>query len=451
MSIRVESTSWKEDRVEHEHCVLESRADSQDIEKECLTIFPDIEYQRFKGFGCAVTESVGHVLESLEPEVARHILEDCFSSSSLHYQWVRCPIDSCDFSLAPYSSCTLEGGMARLDEAQFESHDLRYIIPWVKKATQIAHKRLDLYLTPWSPPAWMKTNGERNHGGRLLPSYRDAWAKYIASYVKEYEKHGLPVAIVGVQNEPNASQRWDSCLFSSEEEHDFILDVLHPALRQAHLEILPLITIWDHNKERLFERVREVYREDVREMVGAASFHWYSGDHFEQIALTTERYPELLLIFSEGCIEYSHFSNDAQIAHAKQYAHQIIGDLNHGAHIWLDWNMVLDTEGGPNHMGNNCDAPILCNLAEGTYQRRLSYYYIRHFSRWILPGAVRIAHSLYTDELEATAWKNPDRSIVVVVHNPTDEGKQIHLREGGRITSFTVGKESIITLVKGAR
>ncbi|MBJ2355209.1 glycoside hydrolase family 30 beta sandwich domain-containing protein, partial [Sphaerochaeta sp. S2] len=249
-----------------------------------------------------------------------------------------------------------------------------------------------------------------------------------------------------VQNEPNASQMWDSCLFSAEEEHDFILESLSPALRTAQLEVPPIITIWDHNRERLFERVGEVYREDISQMVGAASFHWYSGDHFEQVSLTASRYPELLLIFSEGCIEYSAFSSDAQIAHAKHYAHQIIGDLDHGAHIWLDWNMVLDTNGGPNHVGNYCDSPILCNLEDGTYQKRLSYYYIRHFSRSISPGAVRIAHSLYTNELEATAWKNPDNSYVVVIHNPTDETKQVHLRIDGQITSFSIEGESIMSL-----
>jgi glucosylceramidase len=333
-----------------------------------------------------------------------------------------------------------------LDRDLFDAHDLRYIIPWIKRASQVAGKRIELYLTPWSPPAWMKSNGERNHGGRLLKSFSDAWAAYIASYLKAYETEGLPVSLVGVQNEPNASQMWDSCLFSAEEEHDFILESLSPALRAAQLEVPPIITIWDHNRERLFERVGEVYREDISRMVGAASFHWYSGDHHEQVALTASRYPDLLLIFSEGCIEYSAFSSDAQIAHAKHYAHQIIGDLNHGAHIWLDWNMVLAANGGPNHVGNYCDSPILCNLSDGTYQKRLSYYYIKHFSRSIAPGAVRIAHSLYTHELEATAWKNPDNSCVLVIHNPTDEKKQIHLRINGQITSFSVESESIMSL-----
>ncbi|NCC63547.1 MAG: glucosylceramidase [Spirochaetia bacterium] len=446
MMIQGERTFCYSGDIQNEFFGLQSIDDSDTVEKECLNIYPEIEYQQFKGFGCAITEAVGSVLNTLDASISQNILEDCFSSSGLNYTWIRCPIDSCDFSLAPYTSCIQQQKNVALDEREFASHDGQYIIPWIKRASQLSKRTLSLYLVPWSPPAWMKTNSKRDEGGALLAEHKPAWASYMASYVKRYEEQGLVVSIVGVQNEPNAAQKWDSCLYTAEEEHDFILEYLYPALLQANLDTLPLITVWDHNKERLFERVREVCQEDVSAIIGAASFHWYSGDHFDQVALVSKEYPQLLLIFSEGCIEYSEFSSDAQIAHAQHYAHQIIGDLNHGTHIWLDWNMVLAENGGPNHAGNFCDAPILCNLSTKSYQKRLTYYYIRHFSRYIVPGSIRIAHSLFTADIEATAWKRPDGSIVTVIHNPKSERKNVYLRSLGQLCSCTLEGESITTL-----
>ena len=446
MMIQGERTFCCKGEIQNEFFGLQSIDDRDSVEKECLNIYPEIEHQQFKGFGCAITEAVGSVLNTLDASIAQKILEDCFSSSGLNYHWIRCPIDSCDFSLEPYSCCLQQHEKAILDESLFASHDTRYIIPWIKKAYEVSDRTLGLYLVPWSPPAWMKTNNKRNEGGFLLDECRQAWAAYIASYVKAYEELGFCVAVLGVQNEPNAAQKWDSCLYTAQQEHDFILENLYPALLQANLDTLPLITVWDHNKERLFERVRAVCQKDVSAIIGAASFHWYSGDHFEQVDLVSKAYPHLLLIFSEGCIEYSEFSSKAQIAHAQHYAHQIIGDLNHGTHIWLDWNMVLAENGGPNHAGNFCDAPILCNPGAHSYQKRLTYYYIRHFSRYIVPGSIRIAHSMFSADIEATAWKRPDGSCVTVIHNPKPEANSVHLRIMGELCSLSLEGQSITTL-----
>lgn len=446
MRIEAESTRWIDRAIEQSRFTLEDQPDKAEIERECITLYPQVEYQRFEGFGCAITEACGYVLEQLPQKVSSEILEECFGPSGLAYSWVRTHIDSCDFSLSPYSSCVMEKGSAGIDAESFEAHDGRFLIPWIKRAAGHATDSLRLYLTPWSPPAWMKSNGRRDQGGTLLESFRKPWADYIAQVLKAYERRGLQVSVLGVQNEPNAAQRWDSCQFSASQERSFIEQELLKALKAAALTQMPLITIWDHNRERLFERVQSVCSGEAVNLIGAASYHWYSGDHFDQIALTAAHYPNLLLIFSEGCIEYSEFSSDTQLAHARHYAHQIIGDLEHGTHLWLDWNMALSTDGGPNHAGNLCDSPIMCDLERGTYQKRLSYYYIRHFSRAIRPGSVRIANSCYTEELELTSWKDPEGRIILVLHNRCEGPKQVNLKIAGRLCPFTIEEESIMTL-----
>lgn len=415
-----------------------------------VQVFPDITYQTFSGFGGAFTESSGAVLSRMPKDQADAILEDYYGPDGLGYVWGRAHIDSCDFSLGPYSSFTGSTSHAAVDPVVFREHDQKYILPYIHQAQALLHSQqkgdLQLYMVPWSPPAHMKQNASRSGGGKLLATYRKTWAEYLCLTVKEYHRQGLHVVFLGVQNEPNAAQTWDSCEYSSHEEHDFISDHLHPQL-VAHGLSSVKISIWDHNKDRMFDRTREVYRDDVKNAIGAVAFHWYSGDHFESIGLIRDKYPELFLIFTEACIEYKHFCPTSQLEHALRYAHQIIGDINHGAHAWIDWNLVLDTSGGPNHVGNFCDAPILCDTAKGTYEKRASYWFIKHFSAYIHPGAVRLAFSRYTDALGVTAWRNTDGSMVLVVLNETERGVPFLLRIKGRVYPCSVTAKSIMTLV----
>ncbi len=426
-----------------------SVADNPSIENHVVQVFPDVTYQTFSGFGGAFTESVGAVLSRMPINQANAILEDYYGPGGLGYVWGRIHIDSCDFSLTPYSSLTYSEAGTLIDPKVFGEHDQRYILPYVHQAQALLHNQqkgdLHLCLVPWSPPAHMKNNASRSGGGKLLAEHRNSWAEYLCLTVKEYQRQGLHIAFLGVQNEPNALQTWDSCEYSPQEEHDFVTDHLAPQLIAHGLPSVK-ISIWDHNKDRMFDRTRQVYRDDVKNAIGAVAFHWYSGDHFESIALIRDMYPELFLIFTEACIEYKHFCPASQLEHALRYAHQIMGDINHGAHAWIDWNLALDTSGGPNHVGNFCDAPILCDTDRGTYEKRASYWFIKHFSAYIHPGAVRLAFSRYTDSLGITAWKNPDESIALVALNETDRNIPFLLRMEGRVYPCSVDAESVMTL-----
>jgi glucosylceramidase len=424
--------------------------DDPAFENGVVQVFADITYQTFQGFGGAFTEAAGSVLEQLPQKVAETIVADYFGPQGLGYVWGRIPVDSCDFALGTYSALIVDKGEPLIDERVLREHDRRYILPYVQQAQALLADQgkgpIQLCMVPWSPPAWMKSNSSRFGGGSLLPGFHALWADYLCQYARVYQELGFEVRLLGVQNEPNASQTWDSCLYSPQEEQAFIRDHLYPCLL-GHGQGTVRISIWDHNRDRMVDRTRAVCSGPVRPMVGAVAFHWYSGDHFESVGLVHDLFPELLLIFTEGCVEYKHFSQSAQIEHGLRYAHQIMGDLNHGAHAWLDWNLVLDSNGGPNHVGNNCDAPILASIPSGTYEKRASFYFIGHFSRYIRPGAIRLAHSRFTADLGITAWRNMDGELVAVVLNETGHTIVFSLRYQGICIPCIAKEKSILTLL----
>ena len=290
----------------------------------------------------------------------------------------------------------------------------------------------------------MKTNGEKNHGGSLKPEYRAMWAWYFARYIRDYEKRGVRIRSISIQNEPIAVQTWDSCLYTAKQEKDFLNDYLYPVLKEAGLTDIE-IYIWDHNKERALERTIAVLDEETEKMITGVAFHWYSGDHFESLQMLREKYPALKLRFSEGCVEYSVYTDSSELENARVFGHDITGDLNGGASSFIGWSILFDQDGGPNHVNNLCDAPILYNTRTDTLHRTLSYYYIGHYSRYITPGSVRIGMSRYTDTIDATAFRRPDGQIAVVLMNRTAVRKKVFLRLKGEVFLVKLPGDAILS------
>ncbi len=414
-------------------------------EKDLINLYPQTAYQTIDGFGGAFTDAAGYVFSLMPPALQTKFLRDYFSDAGLRYTMGRTSVDSCDFSLETYAACDKEGDTA------LETFDMtragQYALPLLLRANETAGKPLRMMLTPWSPPAWMKTNRSRVGGGRLKPEYYDAWAEYICRYIAEYRKQGMDVRILSPQNEPKASQTWDSCLFTGEEEGRFIRFHLFPALKRHRLDFIELM-IWDHNKERAFDRACETMRDpETESMVAGVAVHWYSGDHFEALDLITRRFPEKKIVFSEACVEYGVYGDRSPLSNARMYAHEMIGDLNHGLTSFLDWNLLLDENGGPNHARNYCDAPVMYDTRTGVLKQNLSYHYIGHFSRYIRPGAVRIGFSRFDQRIEATAVKNPDGSLCAILMNPTDMEITFFLRMGDRVWPVTQEANSLSTCV----
>lgn len=413
-------------------------------ENQLLNLYPKMRYQTFEGFGGALTESAGFMYNQMNAEQKKELLTRYFTGQHMNYRLARIPIDSCDFSLDHYEA------VSSPEDRNFETFQLKrveeHIFPLLDEAQSVHGGPLEIMLTPWSPPAFAKTNGERNHGGKLLDEYKEMWASYLCRYIKEYQKRGYLVKRISLQNEPKAVQTWDSCVYSAREEKEFLRDYMWPALEKNGLTDIEVF-IWDHNKERAFERACEIIDEETDRMVAGIAFHWYSGDHFEALRMIHERFPDKKLILSEACIEYSKFDSGDFLKNAQKYAHDMIGNMNNGMTAFYDWNVLLDEEGGPNHVGNYCDAPFLYNRKTKTLEKRNSAAYLWHFSHFILPGAVRIGHSCYTDELECTAFLNPDETIAVVMLNRTNRDIDVNIRLKEEMVKTKIQKNSIATAI----
>jgi glucosylceramidase len=293
----------------------------------------------------------------------------------------------------------------------------------------------------------MKDNGSMLHGGKLKPEYYESWARYYGKFIHAYEKAGVPIWGLTVQNEPLASQTWESCIYTGEEERDFVKNYLGPALRKAGLQNKKII-IWDHNRSLMYQRASVVLDDPAAaKYVWGVGFHWYVGDNFENVKRVKEAYPQTHLLFTEGCHGSFDFSKINDWQWGELYGKSMIHDFNNGAEGWTDWNVLLDEKGGPNHVQNFCFAPLHADTGTGKLFYLNSYYYIGHFSKFIRPGAKRIISSSSTDRLLTTAFLNQDGKIAVVVLNLSDQAQPFNLWLGGKITKNDSPAHSIITLV----
>ncbi len=416
---------------------------SENREFGIVNIYSNETFQKIEGFGGAITEAVGATLNKMSPTIQQKIIKSYFGVDGIGYGMVRTHIDSCDFSLSNYSA------IIESDEDEFKTFSLardeKNIIPFIKMAYKFASRPLPVMLSPWSPPAYMKTNGSRNGGGKLKTEYYQAWASYICHYIHQYRSRGINVSAMSIQNEPNATQIWDSCVYTEKEEKTFLKEFLYPELIKQGLGNIEIYT-WDHNKERMFDRADKMIDSDTKDMIAGVAFHWYSGDHFDSLALVHQKYPDMKLLFSEGCIEYSRFDGNKELQNAQMYAHDMIGNFRSGMNTFIDWNILLDEQGGPNHACNYCEAPIICDTRTGSYQKKLSFYYIEHFSRYIKPGALRIATTQFTEKIEVVAFKNPDDSLVVILLNRHTELIETYLRISEKLLNIKIPRESIVTI-----
>lgn len=415
-------------------------------EMRLVAVYENRTYQTLNGFGGAFTEASGYVYSLMGERDRGDFIKTYFDPAEMNYSWGRASIDSCDFGLEMYAASD-DPADAALEHMDF-SRGEKYVLPLLRDAQAEAGRPIQLMLTPWSPPAWMKTNGSRVGGGYLKGECAPIWAEYICRFVERFLELGLDVRLLSAQNEPHAVQTWDSCIMDDEAERAFIRDHLAPALKRHGLDERLALLVWDHNKEHLYDRAEAILGDgELDGAVGGACFHWYSGDHFEAVRMTRERFPDKRLVFSEGCVEHSIFGTDAELPGAVRYAHEYIGDINAGADTLIDWNLLLDEKGGPNHVGNYCDAPMMYDTVKGELHKKLSLDYIGHFSRFIQPGAVRLGVSAFSPEIEATAARNPDGSVAVVLLNGTDREQRFWLRLGGRFYPVALPACAIATCV----
>ena len=365
--------------------------------KECqvVNLYPEYTFEQFEGFGGAVTEAAAYNYSLMSPEQKRQLIHTYFSPEEMNYRLVRVHMDSCDASLGLYEAVS-DPEDTELKSFSF-SRTEKYILPMLRDIQAERKGDLQLMLSPWSPPAFMKTNGQRCHGGKLKSEYRAMWAAILCRYIKEFQARGFQVQRISIQNEPNATQIWDSCRYTAEEEKVFLRDFLWPEMQRQGLGEVEVF-IWDHNKERLFERVRDTVDDSTRDMV--AEYRIIEGNAIEEAGL--------------------------------RLCHEYVQDLSHGTQAFYDWNLLLDERGGPNHVNNLCHAAFLYHTKTGELMPQKILDYLSALSRAVKPGSRRILFSSFSDRFEVAAFRTGDREVTALVLNRSDKLSPINLRMHGK-------------------
>jgi glucosylceramidase len=402
-------------------------------------------FQTIIGIGGALTDASAEVYARLPAGQQKKLLTAYFDvEQGIGYSLCRTNIHSCDFSSDSYTYAPA----GDKDLVQFSiEHDKRFRLPFIRAALAAAPQPFKLFASPWSPPEWMKTNGSVLHGGQLKPEFAETWAEYYGRFIHAYEKEGIRIWGLTVQNEPMAEQSWESCVFTGDEERAFVRDHLGPALGRAGLAGVKLM-IWDHNRGIMYQRAKAVYDDPAAaKYIWGTAFHWYVGDHFDNVRLVHEAWPDKNLLMTEACLYPFDPARFQDWSLGEAYGNSMIHDLNNWAVGWTDWNVLLDERGGPNHVGNYCFAPVHADTRSGTLTYLNSYYYIGHFSKFIRPGARRVATTLNDDRLLASAFLNPDGRVAVVVLNLRDESIDFKLWIDGQAAATNSPAHSIITFV----
>lgn len=402
-------------------------------------------FQRLEGFGGAFTEAAASTWLKLSPPQRERLLRAYFDPEVGHgYLMGRVHMNSCDFSLGNYAHADRDGDF--LLEGFNIERDRRALLPMIQEAQRVAGRPLKLLVSPWSPPAWMKDTRRMNDGGKLRPECRAAWAQCYVRFIQAYEAEGVPVWGVSVQNEPEATQRWDSCRYSAEEERDFVRDHLGPALHAAGLGHVRIV-VWDHNRDAMVERASVIYGDpEAAKYVWGTGFHWYLEDHFDHVQLVHDAWPDKQLLFTEGCQEGGPHWGRWELA--ERYARSMINDLNRWTVGWIDWNLLLDEQGGPNHVGNFCSAPFLAVPHEDGLHAQSSFFALGHFSRHVRPGARRVLAAATREALECSAFLNEDGSLAVVVLNRSDHDLAFSMGIDGTPYTTDLPAHAIATYVR---
>ena len=447
-----------------------------------ITVEEGRRFQTLRGFGGAFTESSAHVLSLLDGDKRSEVLEAYFSPEHAGYSLMRTHIASCDFSLGNYTYAPVPGDSA-LEHFSIE-HDRSLLLPLIKDAMAVPGADFRLLASPWTAPPWMKDNADWN-GGRLRPEHGDTFARYLARYLKAYEEEGVPIWGLTPVNEPEGNDsNWESMHFTPEEMKTFLLECLGPTLEREGLDTK--VFVFDQNRNHM-EAWADALLGDpaAARYVAGTAVHWYSStvDYYgDALQRLRERYPDKEIMQTEGCIDslgddepagawleadwywrkeatdwgYVWAPDELKPDHPMyvpvyRYVRDMIGTLNNWVTGWVDWNIVLDFRGGPNHANNFCGAPVLVDPdAQRVFYTPL-FYAMTHFSRFIRPGAIRIGCEVSDDSVMATAVLNADGGAVVVVFNEGMQPIVYELSYAGRKTSLSIPAQAIQTIVFGKR
>lgn len=439
-----------------------------------ISLNPEEKFQTITGFGGSFTEASASLLNRLSAANRKKILEAYFSEDGANYSLTRTHIASCDFSLSNYTYAKVENDRALINFTIEDDKD--DLIPMILDAKAISKNGFNIIASPWTSPPWMKDN-KKYVGGKLLPEFNDTFALYFSKYLEAYKKEGIGIWGVTVINEPHGNgNNWESTLFSPKEMTDFVQNHLGPKLEKDGWGDVKILG-YDQNRAGLPEWVDEMFKDEkTSKYFAGTAVHWYEStyDHFpDALQYAHQKAPNKYLIQTEACVdsEIPHWKDDAwywkkeatdwgwdwasekdkhlhpKYAPVNRYATDIIGCLNNWVDGWVDWNMVLDKQGGPNWFKNWCVAPVIVDPEKDEVYFTPLYYTMAHFSKFMRPGAVKIGCTISNKDLMATAVKNPDGSIAVVIFNPTEQELAVEIKQNNKRKNISIPAKALQTIL----
>lgn len=436
-------------------------------------------YQSIIGFGGAFTDASAINLYLLDSGLQDILVDAYFGDDGLQYTIGRIPIGSTDFSLTIYSYNDVEGDLA-MENFSIDM-DKAKKIPFIQRALSTSSRGMKLYGSSWAPPAWMTTeNTTINCAVQGYPGgeYWQALALYYSKFVSAYEDEGIPMWAITTQNEPTEQfsfKYWQSLRFNVTTERDFIKRDLGPIMKENHPDLK--IIMMDDQKDLLLGWDATLLDEDSAQYVSGAGVHWYkdldflvdTAGNFDALETFHESYPDLFILATEACEGYlldgivtgaGPTLQNPTFAwqRAQIYARDIIGDLSHYASGWTDWNLVLNTTGGPTWIDNLIDSPILIDEEGGAeFYKQPMFYAMGHFSKFLPPDSVRVALTTSSSasstlaKVDSVAFLTPDNQVVLILSNRDSSAHDITLSLSSQQLSTNVTLEalSIKTIVIG--
>lgn len=448
------------------------RGGKWDTQDYC-TVKPQNMKQSMLGIGTSITETSASVIHQLPEDKQNDIFEKFFAKDQAAISMTRTHIGSCDFSTHLYDYAPKKD--ENLTEFSIQE-DMEDLVPALQKALSIAPD-LKIFSAPWAPPAWMKVSGDRQgkaviNGGsittkpnHMIPKYYGCYADYLIKYLQAYKELNIPIYSLSMQNETQNNASWESCYWSTTHSINFIKDELGPKLEAAGFGDIKLV-IWDWDRQEgalgkgdgFLTYNRDVLNSEAGQYIDGVAFHWYGAtkffpppeiDNYNNIATLKSEYPNLIFVPTEACFGIG--DKDKNIG--EYYAHDIINDIRAGSNGWMDWNFVLDHEGGPLHtVKNNCVAPIVVNTVTKEITLTDEYHVLKHFSRSIRPGDTSIESSYASgnyrnrDQVNQTAFLDSDTgNVKLIVANGKASDVNFVIQEGGEYAPVVIPAHTVAT------
>lgn len=417
-------------------------------------------YQTIIGFGGAFSDSAGLNVVKLSGEAQENLLRSYFAPEGIEYNLCRIPIAGSDFSVRPYSYDDVEGD-TDLEFFALAEEDFNYKLPLILRAQELSQRTIKLFGSPWSPPAWMKTNGKFNESGELKKDMWQPYSNYFVKFVEAYEEYGAPMWGLTTQNEPlsgfDPNWGWNTCGWTAEDMRDWVKTNLGPTLTEAGMRRLVLM-VDDFNRDTLPWYVMPMLEDpDAAQYIDGTAVHWYSDEWVGPTVMdeTHHYFPDKFLLYTEACEGWDVTGPESvslgKWSRAEKYVHSILENSNHFSTGWVDWNMALDMEGGPNWADNYVDAPIIINAEADEFYKQPTFYAMGHFSKFVVEGAVREYSSVSgsdSESFESVAFHDPSGATVIVLHNRGEDAVDVSVTDySEKFLNFQIPAKAIQTIL----